>query len=188
MQSPKKALVLAALFVAGLNLSAHSAVQESETLVSTRLTSVRTAKGLAEVRWTVSSDVARVAASSLDTGAPGIAAFLEAAGLQPDSTIPLYRYMYTFQSTSAIPVKFSFSDPQVANSPLSEILQDFSFALQPGETRSVQFLSTYAPDFVISHVNNSVWDTERERWGVLGTRRASLYVPSWTGPTYVEKQ
>jgi hypothetical protein len=184
---PQTAIVVAAFFIAGLNGPALAAVEQPETLVSTRLTSVRTAKGLADVRWTVSSDVATIEASSLDTGLPGVAAFLHAIGLQQDSPMSLYRYTYTFESTSAIPVRFNFSDPQVANSPLSAILQDFSFALQPGQVRSVQFLSTYAPNFVVSHVNNSVWDAELERWDVLGTRRASLYVPSWSGPTYVEK-
>jgi hypothetical protein len=162
--------------------------QKFETLVSTRSTPFSTDSGFANVSWNIFSDVGPVERAAVDPRAPGAARFLRemaAAGLEESL---LYRYTYTFRNPSSFPVKLNFADPKVANSALITVLNDYSFTLAPGETRTVRFLTVHAPDFVTSSVNNGIWDSRASRWDMLGSGPASLYIPAWDGPIFVEAQ
>jgi hypothetical protein len=159
-----------------------------QTLVSTRSTSVSTDTGPARINFNILSDVGTIGKSSIDLSKPGVAELLQELATASIETPWLYRYTYVFENNSTVSLKLSFSDPRIANSPLFEAFNDYSLSLDPGETRTVQFLTVHAPDFVVSPVNNSIWDYRSDRWDILGSGPASLYVPAWTGPTFIEPQ
>jgi hypothetical protein len=176
------------LGLAGIEDQAGAASGAFETLVSTRSTSVGTSAGLEDVSWNISSVVGAVDASSVDPSAPGTLEFLRKLSHAGMRMPQLYRYTYTFVNPSKIPLKMNFSDPKLANSPLTVIFDDYSFTLRPGQMRYIQFLAIHAPDFVVSSVNDSIWDQGAEQWDPLGSGPASLYVPSWSGPIFIEAQ
>jgi hypothetical protein len=178
------------IFLIGCWILAHAGsafsapMPDYDTLVSSRATSVRIDQALEEVSWRVSSDVVLVDASRLD---PAVVRLLQQATAEGDGALgPVFRYRYVFKNTSAVSLRLNFADPKIANSVLMEALSDYSLSLNPGEARTVQFVAVREPEVLISPVNNSIWDFTKGKWSSTGTGPASLYIPAWDGPAYLE--
>ncbi len=99
-----------------------------------------------------------------------------------DKNGPFYLYTYTFISRGRYKLKVNFSEWELVHSPLTDIIQDFSFVMQPGETKVIRFVAAGNPRTVLTQINIGVWKKDSdfydsERWYFYGAGSAGFYIP-----------
>jgi hypothetical protein len=104
-------------------------------------------------------------------------------GMNLPTDLQVYRYTYTFISRGQYALKINLSEWEFIHSPFTDIIQDFSFVLKPGETKTFRFLSYGKPRVVTTPINVGIWKkdelygTGRMRWNFAGIGAAGFYVP-----------
>jgi hypothetical protein len=102
---------------------------------------------------------------------------------EPPSGLQVYRYTYAFTSAGQYTLRVNFSDWDFVHSPFTDIIQDYSFVLKPGETKTFRFLSYGTPRLVNTPVNVGIWKkdelygTGKEKWRFAGIGSAAFWIP-----------
>ncbi len=101
----------------------------------------------------------------------------------------IYKYTYVFNNYSIGRFKINFSEWGLIHSPLTKIVQDFSFELGIKASKVVVFLANSVPHEISSPVNIAFWDEPHNRWIILGVGKAAFFIPEWdTDYTELKKQ
>jgi hypothetical protein len=101
--------------------------------------------------------------------------FARVYAIEPPSGLQVYRYTYAFTNAGQYTLKVNFSD--FVRLPFTDIIQDYSFVLKPGETKTFRFVSSGAPRLARTSVNVGIWKrdelygTGKEKWNfsTIGT-------------------
>ena len=97
----------------------------------------------------------------------------------------IYKYTYVFSNKGEDRFKVNFSEWKLIHSPLTRVVQDFSFELMPNSSKTVMFLANSAPHEILSPVNIALWDSEKNKWVIIGAGKATFLIPEW-GAQYIE--
>ena len=97
----------------------------------------------------------------------------------------IYKYTYMFKNLGETKLKINFSEWKFVHSPLTDILQDYSFTLFANETKVVTFLANGKPAVISSAINLGWWGKsfygKNEKWNFAGVGSSSFYIPPWNG-------
>ncbi len=88
----------------------------------------------------------------------------------------LFKYVYKFENLRSNKIKLNF-EWEFANSPFTDIIQDFSLPLNGKEVRTISFIADTIPVESSTPVNIGTWVEKLNKWLFYGTGRATTLVP-----------
>lgn len=91
----------------------------------------------------------------------------------------IYYYKYSFRNTGIIKIRFTFANYDALRSPVFRFNQDFSFVLEPGQTKTINFTANTTPKAVEAGLVIMAWYPDKNRWFLIGGGGSSLYIPQW---------
>lgn len=94
-----------------------------------------------------------------------------------DTYQDFYEYTYIFKNLGTNKLKLNFSEWEFIHSPLTKIIQDFSFDLNENSTREIKFIANGPPETILSYINTGIWNKVENHWDFAGIGQASFYKP-----------